>query len=218
MYDNRMDDRPITTSGWRRGALVCGCLAILAGVALALLRYGGGPTDRGWGMDDHLGGSIAMGAVIAGVGVVALLARRRRPLLLFATGVALVPICIVSVVLLPGVFIVIGMFLAAASAPPPRTPRPPLRTFLTIALVAALHIAAMFALILHLDARTIATPMMISSTEDVITWVEVALSLGCTALAVFVAWTMPPEEPRLRLPLPPPPPVWTVTTEGFSPR
>lgn len=210
MYDNHMNEPSLAAAGWRRGALVCAGIAIAAGVVLALLRYGGGPVDGGWGIDDHLGGSIAMGTAIAGVGVVALIARGRRPLLLFATGVALVPMCVISVVLLPGVLVVTGMFLAAASAPPPRSPRPLLRTALTVGWVAVLHVAAMFSLILYPTARTLATATSGSSTSSVITWWKVGISLGCTVLAVVVAWTMPTEEPRLPLP-PPPPPVWTST-------
>jgi hypothetical protein len=209
MYDNQVDVSLTPPERWRRGALICGCIATAAGLAVGILRYGGGPAGGGWGMDDHVGGSIAIGAAIAGTGVVALVARRGRPLLLVAAGLALMPMCVISVVLFPMMFLALGMVVSAASAPPPRFPREPLRTALTIALVAALQVAAMVALIAHPDARTITRPSMVSSTSDVITWFEVTVSLCGTFLAIVVACTMPPEEPRL-LGLPPPPrPAWT---------
>lgn len=175
--------------------MVFAVLVIVAGVGVAIIRFRGGPAGGGWGVDDQVGGSIAIGAVLVGLGVVDLMARRRRPLLLVATGAALIPMCIVSVVLFPLALLAAFMIGAGASAPTPKVPRQQPRTGLTVCLVAALHVSAMASLIVHPDPRTIVTPAMTSSTSDVITWFEVVLSLGCTALAILVARTMPTDEP-----------------------
>lgn len=173
-----------------------GVAAILAGAALAILRFvNGTPPERG--LEGGVG-SLAMGAVVAAPGVLALLALRGRPALLLAAAIPLLPLSMLSFALvtlplvLPALAFVVGYVRRSDDQPTLAHPG-------SVAVVVTALIVTAFLLLLSTDdPRSWTTDAGGGSTSDVITFAEAFLSLAVTATAIGSGWVL--ASPRSRRP------------------
>ena len=188
---------------------VIGGLVVLAGVALAVTRYvGGTPVERG--LEGGLG-SVALGALLASPGAMALLSLTSRPALLLPAATLLIPLAFISFagIALPLLVPAAMLFVAYGR----RSDRAASRTgwaVLSTLAVLALLAAAAIALFAHPDPRSYTTPTGGGSTSDVITYTESLLSLALTGSAVAAGWYhTTPADASARQPDRPRPPRWS---------
>ena len=177
-------------------AIAVALLSISAGLGIAALRFfGGSPPEQR--LYDALG-ALALGAIVAAPGVLALLARHERPALLLPAAVVLVPLSFLSfaLVTLPLLIPAVMLFLDYAR----RSRAHPIgwlrATSLTI-LVVALLVEALVVLLAHQDPREFTTTTATYSTSDVITAAEALVSLALVGAALAVGWVL--AAPRSRL-------------------
>jgi hypothetical protein len=180
-----------------KGIIVIAGTEIGAVAALGVVRFvGGSPPARG--IEGALA-ALALAAVLAAPGVLALLGRSGRPALLVVAGVALAPLSFLafSGVTLP--LLIPAMLLALAGARRLTADAPscaPL--WVTLWAVVAVLGAAVVALFAHHDPRSWATATSEGSTSDVITVAESLLSLWLVALALTLGWYLSTPLPSLR--------------------
>ena len=163
--------------------------------ALGVVRYvGGSPPERG--VEGALA-ALALCAVLAAPGVLALLGRAGRPSLLIVAGVALAPLSFLAFsgvtlpLLIPAVLLAVaGARRLTAGA------RPCAPVWVTLWAVVAVLGAAVVALFAHDDPRSWSTATGGGSTSDVITLGESLLSLWLVALALTLGWYLAAPLPR----------------------
>ncbi len=195
MHATLVEDLAVEESHDRLGTVVA-ALLVLAGLGIAALRFVGGspPEHRPY----DLLGALALGAVVAAPGVLALLARHDRPALLLPAAVVLVPLSFLSfaLVTLPLLIPAVMLFVDYSR----RSRHHPvgwLQPTATTLVVLALLVAAVLALLVHQDPREYRTATAGYGTSDIITAAEALISLGLTATALAVGWVL--AAPRARL-------------------
>jgi hypothetical protein len=172
-----------------RLAVTVATLLIVAGLGIAALRFfGGSPPEHRW---YDLIGAVALGAIVAAPGVLALLARHDRPALLLPAAVVLVPLSFLSfaLVTLPLLIPAVLLFVDYARRSQTRPIGGLRATALTI-LVLGLLVAALLALLVHQDPREYTTATAGYGTSDVITAAEALLSLALVGSSLVVGWTL----------------------------
>jgi hypothetical protein len=187
MYDGAVSDRLVLVGA--------GIVFAVAGM-LGVVRYAGAsPAERG---AERVLASLALAAVLAVPGVLALVGRAGRPSLLVAAGALLLlltPLAFSGVTLpliVPGVLLLSAGLRATPTASRPRVP-----AVVTALAVLSLCVAAVAALLVHQDPRTWSTATESGGTSDVVTGVESCVALGLAALAVAAgAWLSAPRVPR----------------------
>jgi hypothetical protein len=169
------------------GVVVAGVVAVVLGVVLGIVAtVGASPADP-------LLGFVALGAVVAAPGVLALLGLRDRPGLWLPAGLAALPLAFLSFagLTLPLVPVAVVLVMAWARHPDPdghgRAVAP--LAVVTPVLVVLL-LGAAVVLFASDDPAEWTTATESGSTSDVITDVEALLSLTCTALAVAAGWAL----------------------------
>jgi hypothetical protein len=159
--------------------------------ALGIVRFfAGTPAERG---AEGALAALALAAVLAAPGVLALMGRARRPSLLVVAGVLLMPLAFLSFagvllpLLIPAVLLLVaGVRRLGDDAVAGTAPSAPL--WVTIwALVAVLG-TAVVALFAHQDPRSWSSATAEGSTSDIITFGESLLSLWLVALALTLGW------------------------------
>jgi hypothetical protein len=192
MYDSSMmrtaEDR-LGLAGSTGFIATIGGLVVLAGAALAAVRFvGGTPTEQGL---EGAMGALALGTIVAVPGVLALLGLADRPALLIPAATVLVPLSFLSLagVTLPLLIPAVMLFIAYGRRSSAQ-PAPPGRAVLTTASVLALLIAAVVALFFHQDPRTYSTANGGGSTSDVITAIESLISLTLATAAIAAGWLL----------------------------
>lgn len=173
-----------------------GALVVAAGLALAVLRYVGGiPPEQG---AEGALGSVALGAIVAVPGLLAILAVRDRPVLLITAAITLVPLSFLSLagvtlpLLIPAVILLIAYGRRSSHQPPPKGTAAG-----TVAAVLVLLAAAVSVLVLHEDPRGSGTAPGGESTSDIITYAESLPCLALSAAAAVAGWFL--SEPRRTL-------------------
>lgn len=176
-------------------AIVVAVLLVLAGVGIAALRFfGGSPPEHR--LYDLLG-ALALGAIVAAPGVLALLARHDRPALLLPAAVVLVPLSFLSFALVTLPLLIPAVMLFVDYARRKRVhPIGWLRATAVTVLVLAMLLAALLALFVHQDPREYTTATAGYGTSDVITAAEALLSLALVGGALGVGWTLAAPRPR----------------------
>ena len=170
-----------------RLAIAVALLLITAGSGIAALRFlGGSPPEQR--LYDALG-ALALGAIVAAPGVLALLARHDRPALLLPAAVVLIPLSFLSfaLVTLPLLIPAVMLFLDYAR----RSRKHPIgwkRATAVTVLVLALLVAALLALVVLQDPREYTTATARYGTSDVITAAEALVSLALVAVSLLVGW------------------------------
>jgi hypothetical protein len=166
-----------------------------AGLAVVALRFlGRSPAESGV---EAWAGAVALGAIVAAPGVLALLALSDRPALLLPAATVLIPVSFLSFagvllpLLVPAVLLSIAYGRRSGAQPTDR-----LRTAATLAWVLVLLVAAGVALFVHQDPRSYVTATAEGSTSDVITAAEALVSLGLVATAIVGGWTLAAPHPR----------------------
>lgn len=184
-------------AGSGRFIAALGVLVVAAGAALAVLRYvGGAPPERG---PEGLLGSIALGAVVAVPGILALVALAGRPALLLPAATVLLPLSFLSFagaalpLLLPAVMLFVAYGRRSTGQAAGRG-----QAALCAAAVLALLVAAVVALFAYDDPRNWSTPTGGGSTSDVITAVESLGSLAFSTAAIAAGWLLTQPTVRTR--------------------
>jgi hypothetical protein len=174
---------------------VTAVLVVAAGIALALVRFGGEPPP-GRNLEGALA-ALAFGAVVAAPGVLALLATHERPMLLLPAAVLLIPLSLLSfaLVTLPLLIPAFLLFRAYWQAAPDGSS---LRAVGATSGVLIVLVAALVVLFAHQDPRQYVTATGSYGTSDIVTCVEAATSLALTAVALVAGWWLaaPPARPR----------------------
>jgi hypothetical protein len=162
---------------------------VTAGLAIVVVRFlGRSPAETA--LEAWLG-SLALGAVVAAPGVLAVLALRDRPALLLPAATVLVPVSFLSFagILLPLLVPAALLFVAYGRRSALR-PGPPVRTAAALAWVQVLLVAAVAALLVHQDPRAYATELEQGSTSDVVTVAEALVSLALVGAALAGGWAL----------------------------
>lgn len=179
--------------GNRRLVQFSGGLVILAGIALAVVRFFGELAPR-----QNLEGAVAgaaFGSVIAAPGILALLSLRQRPALVLPAAAILVPMSMMSFALVTLPLLIPAYLLARSFA---RTAgvtqmRSAVRVMASTVLVFGLLVAAFAALFAHEDPREYVTGSGGVGTSDVVTYWEVALAFMFCGLAIGLGWWSSPK-------------------------
>ena len=175
--------RSLGFAGSPRTIATIGACIVTAGLAIVVVRFlGRSPAETA--LEAWLG-SLALGAVVAAPGVLAVLALWDRPALLLPAATVLVPVSFLSFagILLPLLVPAVLLFVAYGRRSALR-PGPPVRTAATLAWVQVLLMAAVAALLVHQDPRAYVTELEQGSTSDVVTvggGARLARARGCRA-------------------------------------
>lgn len=160
-------------------------LGILAGIALTILRATAGePYDRA-----PLA-ILAFGAVYALPGVLALLARKGRPVLYLASGVIYLPLAVTSLAGVTLPLVIPAVMASVAYVRHIGEAKPRLFGGIVAVGIVALGIAAFLTLFLSQDPRCIQTLSSSSCTSDIVTNTEGLLSLGMAGSALGAGWSL----------------------------
>ncbi|HEX2274645.1 MAG TPA: hypothetical protein VHG90_12300 [Acidimicrobiales bacterium] len=183
-----MDGARLGLAGSRRFVAIVGALVVAGGGALGWLRFAGSdPPLRGL---EAAAGALALGAVMAVPGVLALLSLADRPALLLPAGVLLVPLSFVSFagvtlpLLVPAVMLLVAYGRRSVGCRRAYAGQAGVCTVVVLVLV----VVAFVALFAHDDPRSWSTATGGGSTSDVITVAESAVSLALSAAAVGSGW------------------------------
>jgi hypothetical protein len=153
-----------------------------AGGLIAIHHAGATPGEPGgwWA-------SVGLGAPFVGAGLLgALGAVTDQPRCCVAAGLALWPMCLISVVGFP-LLVPASVLLVSASRQ-----RAPLSDLVLAALFAVVLAATTWFLVLHQDPATWTTPTSSGYSSNVITTFEVALSVTATAIVLVIATALTP--------------------------
>jgi hypothetical protein len=182
-------------TGWAgpRAATVIGVVVVAAGIGVGVLRYVG--TDPPETPLERLLGAVALGAVVAAPGILALLARTDRPALLLPAAGVLGLCSFLSFVLLP-LLVASGLLFVVFVVRIAERPPPVLRTLAAVAWVSIVLLAAVVALFVHADPRTRTVGTSTYGTSDVLTAIESLISLGRGATAITGGWLLASPTPR----------------------
>jgi hypothetical protein len=179
---------------------VAGIATIMLGVALGIVAgVGASPADP-------LLGSVALGAVVAAPGLLALLGLRHRAVLWLPAAMAALPLSFLSFAGLTLPLLVLAVILVVAWIRHPGSYAGFLvHPVVVTSLVVVLLIAAALALFVHEDPASWTTEtdgfVTTGETSDIVTNREALLSLGCTGLALAVGWTLTQRRHRDRHPI-----------------
>lgn len=168
-------------------------VGILAGIALTLVR-----AFNGESYDRAIIPSIAFGVVVAIPGLLALMARRRRPSLYLASGLVFIPSSFLSLAGVTAPLIFIGAMAFVAYGRHADEEIPAVWAPLTAVILLIHTIAAYYVLLFQGgdDPRCSSTATSTSCTSDVITNLEGLAALGVTLLTLTMAWLL--STPRRR--------------------
>ncbi len=138
----------------------------------------------------------ALGAVVAVPGILVLMARVDRPLLLLPAATLLFPLSFLSFagVLLPLLIAAALLFVSFGRRSTGRTTQGG-RAALTAVVVIVLLMAAVVTLFVHEDPRSYTTATGGGSTSDVVTMAESLISLALSSAAIAAGWLLAPLEP-----------------------
>ncbi|MGB5757188.1 MAG: hypothetical protein WBM50_09760 [Acidimicrobiales bacterium] len=157
---------------------VASAAVIVGGVGLVFVHYyGGSPGDpEGWFA------ALGFAAPFIGAGVLALVGTRRgRPALVFAAGVALIPMSVLSIVLIP--LLIPAMLLMAHAAVDRFDARD-----LAVPLLLALGLVVVLAiLVFHQDPVTWSTPEGSGSSSNIVSATEAAIAVATTSVVACIA-------------------------------
>lgn len=156
-----------------------------AAVVIGVVRFVGG---TGMGIDDDLGGAIALAGVFVAPALVATAAIDGRRAALFAAALPLLVLSSISIVAFPLVIVAVAFIVLALRMPQGPGGSRGATNFAVGVLVGILQIGAFVALIVHPDPRTVSEGDTIRSSSDVVTWPEVGISLVLVVAAVVLAW------------------------------
>jgi hypothetical protein len=191
MYESRgptgAEEDNLGIAGSRVFVAAVGGLVVAGAGALGLLRFfGGAPELRG---PEAASGALALGAVMAVPGALALLSLAERPALLLPAGILLIPLSFVSFagVTLP-LLIPAVMLLVAYGRRSSGLAAYPGQAAVCVVVAVALVVAAFLALFANDDPRRYSTPTGGGGTSDVITVAEASISLALTGIAVVGSW------------------------------
>jgi hypothetical protein len=168
---------------------VAGVATVMLGVALGIVAgVGASPADP-------VPGSVALGAVVAAPGLLALLGLRRRAVLWLPAAMAAVPLAFLSFAGLTLPLLALAVVLVVVWIRHPGTHAGFLiHPVVVTAVVVVLLFAAALALFVHEDPASWTTTsdgvVTTGGTSDIVTNQEALISLGCTALALAVGWTL----------------------------
>lgn len=168
----------------RRTAAITGGLVVVVGMVTGIVATAGREPV------DPLLGSLALGAVVAGPGLVALLGLRQRAALWLPAGIAAMPLAFLSFAgvtlpLFPAGIVLVATW--ARSEPPTAKPA---KAIVTTATVVVLLIAAAVALFISDDPASWTTPTESGETSDIVTNGEAMLSLTSLAMALGAGWAL----------------------------
>lgn len=158
--------------------IVASGAVVLGGVALTLIHnFGGSDGDpEGWFS------ALGFAAPFIGAGLIALVGTLRgRPNLMFVTGVALIPMSVLSVVLLP--LVVPAVLLIVHSTPKRLDPR----DLIAPSILASVLIVGLAIVVFHQDPATWSTPEGSGSSSNIITTLEATVVVSATVAVVLIA-------------------------------
>jgi hypothetical protein len=141
-------------------------------------------------------GTVAFVFVIATPAILALVGTQRRPWVLVAAGVVLVPLCFLSFSFLFFPLIVPAVLFRVDATTRPRAEPRSFVQCLGAVLSVLFVVAAVLSLFAHADPVTWHTATSSGSASDVITTREAVTSLAFLAAAVAVASLTPPDGAR----------------------
>lgn len=166
----------------RTADTVASVAVVLGGVALVFVHYyGGSPGDpEGWFA------ALGFASPYIGAGLLTLVGTiRGHPALVLAAGVALIPMSILSIVLMPLLIPAVLLMVHAIQARfDPQDLAVP--AILAFGLVTVLAI-----LVFHQDPVTWSKPYGGGSSSDIVTTSEAAIAISATVAAVFIAVVRP---------------------------
>jgi hypothetical protein len=179
---------------------VAGIATVMLGIALGIVA-GAGATPA-----DPLLGSVALGAVVAAPGLLALIGLRHRAVLWLPAAMAALPLSFLSFAGLTLPLLALAVVLVVAWIRYPGSYAGFLiHPVVVTALVVVLLLCAAVALFVHEDPAswTEETDGFVTSgeTSDIVTNQEALISLGCTTLALAVGWTLTQRRHRHRHPI-----------------
>jgi hypothetical protein len=171
-----------------RVVIVCAALVFLVAALLAVVCVLA--SDKAETGPETVLRAAAISGLVAGPGVLIVLARADRPSLLVTAGVALMPVSMISFagLALPVLIPAVVLLVAGARRSDARTDRPCAPMAVTTLVVLTLVVVAALALFAHDDPRSWQRGEVGGSTSDVVTVAESLLSLGLGSLAVCAAW------------------------------
>ena len=164
-------------------ALIAAVVTIAAGgVLIAIHHFGGSPGDpEGWFA------SVGFGAPFIGAPLLGLLgALKSRPLYCAAAGLALWPMCLISIVGFP-LLVSAAMLMAVALGND--LPR---RKLFVAAIPALVLAATMWFLVLHQDPVTWTTANGSGSSSNIITSFEATVSIAVVSSVLVVCYLLSP--------------------------
>jgi hypothetical protein len=176
--------------------------AVVAGAGLAVADGAlvGVVANAGREPFDPVLGAVALGVVVAAPGLVALLGLRDRPQLWLAAGCAAMPLSFLSFAgltlpLLPAAVLCV---LGWARHGVLREARPLVHPIISTALVVVLLLGAAVALFAMEDPASWTSPTGSSSTSDITTNGEAAISLAAVLIALGAGWVLNQPRPLRR--------------------
>ena len=179
---------------WRGIVRVCGGLVAADGAAAGAIALAGREEV------DPVAGLVALGAVIAAPGVLALMGLGDRPQLWLAAGIAALPLAFLSFagLALPLAPVALILTYAWARHGVLDGARPLVPPGVLVPLLVLLQLAAAAALFLSDDPASWTTADGGGSTSDVITNGEGTLSLAITTALLVAGWLLStPRQPRV---------------------
>ncbi len=166
----------------RTGGILASLAVVLGGVALVFFKYyAGSPGDpEGWFA------ALGFAAPFIGAGLLALVGTLRgHPALVLAAGVALIPMSILSIVLMPLLIPAVLLMVHAVQA------RFDPQDLAVPAILACGLVIVLAVLVFHQDPVTWSTPYGGGSSSNIVTTSEAAIAISATVAAVFIAAVRP---------------------------
>lgn len=162
----------------RRVDIVASIGVVLGGVALVFVHFYGGSAGDPEGWFSALG----FAAPFIGVGLLALVGTlRKRPSLVLVSGVALIPMSVLSIVLFP--LIVPAVLLIVRSTRERFNPQ----DLVLPAVLASGLVVVLAILVFHQDPVSWSTSDGGGSSSDIVTSLEAAIATSATAAVVLIA-------------------------------
>ncbi len=166
----------------RRVDIAASVAVVLGGVALVFVHYYGGSAGdpEGWFA------ALGFAAPFIGVGLVALAGTlRKRPSLVLASGVALIPMSVLSIVLLPLILPAVLLIVHALQE------RLELRDLALPAVLLLGLVVVLAVVVFHQDPVTWSTPDGGGRSSNIVTSLEAAFAISVTAAVVMIAACRP---------------------------
>ncbi len=166
----------------RTSSILASAAVIVGGSGLVFVHYyAGSPGDpEGWFA------ALGFAAPFIGVGALALAGTlRRRPALAFAAGVALVPMSVLSIVLIP-LLIPAALLIVRAAVEGFRA-----QDLLVPGLLASGLVVVLAILVFHQDPVSWSTPEGSGGASNIVTTTEATIAIVSTVAAAFIAVLSP---------------------------